>query len=235
MMGYEEGRRMIEESDPLLLVIGLPIIPITLILAKLIKWEDFLLRLWRQSAPKLSRPLAYIIGEPPARPRANCDQLLTDPGFTEPLGCTRMICGALLLPTVSSIVGKLFFSRIGGSQWRQSLVGGLAFLLIKGVTKIYLRKSQYMRYSQRTIKNYIPQGNDGRGNGSQYLRAVNSSLEFDQSTSGGDHRPNSSDSDEYGDLSLDRLHTTSPDDSDDELGGAQMPRTRTMFSMTIRL
>lgn len=147
---------MIEESDPLLLVIGLPVIPITLILAKLIKWEDFILQLWKRKANKIPRPLSYLIESPPQKSRASCDQILLDPGFNDPLGCTRMICGALLLPTVSALVGEIFFSRFSSSQWRRSLLGGFAFLLFKGAMKIYLRKSQYVRYSRRSIKNYIP-------------------------------------------------------------------------------
>lgn len=161
-MGYEEGRHMIEQLDPLLLVIGLPVIPITLILAKHIKWEDFILRLWRQNAIKIPRPLSYLIEPPPTKSRPSCEQILLDPSFNEPLGCTRMICGALLLPTVSALVGEIFFSRFSGSQWRRSLIGGLAFLLLKGAMKIYLRKSQYVRYSKRFIKNYVP--NQSRAN-----------------------------------------------------------------------
>lgn len=221
-MGYEEGRRLVDEADILLLIIGLPAIPIGLILAKLIKWEDFILKLWRQSAFSLPRPLSYIIDKPPAKPRANCDQLLLDPGFNEPLGCTRMICGALLLPTVSALVGKIFFSHIGGSQWRRSLVGGLAFLLIKGALKIYLRKSQYIRYSQRSIKNYIPP-----------------SAKTTQRVSGTD--PTEIDGGDDSHTTTATSHETAPpnsdedlldDDSDDE---ELLPRTRTMFSMTISL
>lgn len=207
VMGYEEGRRMIDESDPLLLVIGLPVIPIALILAKLIKWEDFILRLWRRSAFKLPRPLSYIIEDPPAQPRANCDQILLDPGFNEPLGCTRMVCGALLLPTISALVGKIFFSKMAGSQWRRSLVGGLAFILLKGAMKIYLRKSQYVRYSQRTIKNYVPMAKSNTDGDTP------SDMELQPSSSGS------------------RRDELTQDDSDDT---SQLPRTR-MFSMTIRL
>lgn len=214
-MGYEEGRRMIDESDPLLLVIGLPVIPITLVLAKLIKWEDYILRFWRQSTFKFPRPLSYIIEEPPAQPRANCDQILLDPGFNEPLGCTRMICGALLLPTVSSLVGKLLFSRYSGSHWRRSLFGGLAFLLLKGALKIYLRKSQYVRYSHRTIKNYVP---TSKSNQPRSSSGESSGMSL--------ATPSSGDSDHH--MSDDRA----PDDSDDE---NQLLRPRTMFSMTIRL
>lgn len=205
---------MIDEADPLLLIIGLPVIPITLILAKLIKWEDFILRLWRRSALSLPRPLSYIIDKPPSRPRANCDQILLDPGFNEPLGCTRMICGALLLPTVSTLIGKIFFSRVSGSQWRRSLIGGLAFLLIKGAMKIYLRKSQYIRYSQRGIKNYVPSSKPGVG--------------LTEGSSSGD--PADLQSTSSGTSNLREVSSMDDDESDDE---EQLPRTRTMFSMTI--
>lgn len=154
VMGWEEGNSLIQELDPALLIIGLPVIPIALILAKLIKWEDCILRLWKQRAFQLPRPLSILIESPPAQPRANCEQILRDPGFNEPLGCTRMVCGALLLPSISALIGKIFFSSFSQHQWRRSLMGGLAFLLFKGAMKIYLRKSQYVRYSQRTIINY---------------------------------------------------------------------------------
>lgn len=228
-MGYDEGKRIIEEADPLLLVIGLPVIPITLVLAKLIKWEDFILRLWRSSAFKLPRPLSYIIEEPPARPRANCDQVLFDPGFNEPLGCTRMICGALLLPTISAIFGKIFFSKISGSQWRRSLIGGVTFLLIKGLMKIYLRKSQYVRYSQRRINNYVPspksiQNNDrslntsNGGGGSIGNADLSGSDDIDGRLPGlsGDNDDTVVDN---------RLQEDSDDDS----------QPRALFSMTIRI
>lgn len=234
VMGYDEGRRLIDEADPLLLVIGLPVIPVGLILAKLIKWEDFILKMWRRSALNLPPPLSYLIDKPPAKPRANCDQLLLDPGFNEPLGCTRMICGALLLPTVASLVGKIFFSKLSGSQWRRSLIGGLAFLLIKGALKIYLRKAQYIRYSQRSIKNYVPSklsrhNNNTSGSSStdaNSLAATDENLDL-HATSSDD--PSSSNHQLIRESSDEELL---PDDSDDE---DHLPRTRTMFSMTISL
>lgn len=232
IMGYEDGRRLIDEADPLLLVIGLPVIPIGLILAKLIKWEDFILKMWRRSAFSLPRPLSYVIDKPPAKPRANCDQLLLDAGFNEPLGCTRMICGALLLPTVASLVGKIFFSRVSGSQWRRSLIGGLAFLLIKGALKIYLRKSQYIRYSQRSIKNYVPSVKSTRhnnNNNNNNSNSVDSTLESNEEQDV--HAASSSNAD----IQLQRDNSDEElleEDSEDE---EQLPRTRTMFSMTISL
>lgn len=218
VMGVEDSKRILDESDPLLLIIGLPVIPIALILAKLIKWEDFLLRLWRRRVFKLPRPLSFIIDEPPVHPRANCDQVLLDPGFNDPLGCTRMICGALLLPTVSAVLGGLFFSRVSGSQWRRSLLGGLAFLLFKGMMKIYLRKSQYIKYSQRTIQNYNPANRPTNLGGSR--RLVNSE---DESTGESFEAPRDESFD-------DRDQDDSEEDDENLLG-----ESRTLFSMTIRI
>lgn len=208
-MGCEEGTNLINEMDPLVLVIGLPVIPITLILAKLIKWEDFILRLWRQNVFTLPRPLTHLIEKPPTTPRAHGDRILVDPGLNEPLNCTRMICGALMLPTISSVVGKLLFSSFTSSQWRRSLLGGLAFLLVKGALKIYLRKSQYVRYCQRTIKNHP---------------AHSKNQPYDPIASSTRH---SHSSDEYQDSS-----GADDDYMPDEI---DLPRPRRVLSMTIRI
>lgn len=44
---------MMERADPLFLLIGLPTIPVMLILGKMIRWEDYVLRLWRKYSNKL--------------------------------------------------------------------------------------------------------------------------------------------------------------------------------------
>lgn len=240
VMGYDDGRRLIDEADPILLVVGLPVIPITLVLTKLIKWEDFLLRLWRTSAYKIPRPLSYLIAKPPIRPRANCDQILMDPGFNDPLGCTRMMCGALLLPSVSTIIGRLVFSKFTESHWRQSLLGGLAFLVIKGALKIYLRKSQYIRYSQRRIRDYNPAGKSTRV--SDQTTSANERLADEQAGSNGNagsgnldgasNNDNNNNSNSDNDSSRQNSDAeTSDEDSDNQ---DQIQR-RPMFSMTISL
>lgn len=211
IMGYEEGKNMIDEMDPFLLVIGLPVIPVALILAKLIKWEDYILRLWRQRTFKIPRPLSYFIEGPPALTRANGDRILLDPGFNEPIGCTRLICGALLLPTVSALVGKIFFSTFTESQWRRSLLGGLAFLLIKGAMKIYLRKCQFKRYSQRTIKNYDHSQSGRSMTTNEQTTSENPAPSFNNVSNGSDF-----------------------DDEDRDDDNSQRPRPR-MFSINIEL
>jgi len=42
-----------EKADPLFLLIGLPTIPIVLILGRMIRWEEAVLKFWRKHASKL--------------------------------------------------------------------------------------------------------------------------------------------------------------------------------------
>lgn len=53
MVGHKEGLDVMERADPLFLLIGLPTIPVMLILGKMIRWEDYVLRLWRKYSSKL--------------------------------------------------------------------------------------------------------------------------------------------------------------------------------------
>ncbi len=52
VLGHKEGLNVMEKADPLFLLIGLPTIPVMLILGKMIRWEDYVLRLWRKHSPK---------------------------------------------------------------------------------------------------------------------------------------------------------------------------------------
>lgn len=154
LMGAEEGQNFIIRSQPIFVFAGLPSIPIVLLTAKLIRWEDVILRCWKTRSIKIPAPLSYVLGEPPANPRANCDLILVEKGYSDPMGFTRMVCGALLLPTMSALVGRVLFKKLTSSNLQRSILGGLTFLLVKGALRIFLRKSQYMKYSQRTIENY---------------------------------------------------------------------------------
>ena len=65
VLGHKEGLSVMERADPLFLLIGLPAIPVMLILGKMVRWEDYLLRLWRKHSSKFPL-LNYLFpdGEP---------------------------------------------------------------------------------------------------------------------------------------------------------------------------
>jgi hypothetical protein len=74
---------------------------------------------------------------------------------SDPMGFTRIICGGLILPTIATIFGKLLFQRIN-SNFQRSIIGGIAFIGIKGILKIYYKQQQFIRQAHRQIKNFEP-------------------------------------------------------------------------------
>lgn len=58
---------MIENSDPVILLVGLPSIPVLLILSKLIRWEDQVLKLWLKNNFRFPL-LGYVMGKPASKP-----------------------------------------------------------------------------------------------------------------------------------------------------------------------
>lgn len=53
VVGHKDGLAMMEQADPLILLVGLPTIPIMLVLGKMLRWEDQALSLLRRHASKV--------------------------------------------------------------------------------------------------------------------------------------------------------------------------------------
>ncbi|KAG7498746.1 E3 ubiquitin-protein ligase MARCH5-like [Solea senegalensis] len=48
VVGHKKGLYVMERADPLFLLMGLPTIPVVLVLGKMIRWEDYIVRLWQK-------------------------------------------------------------------------------------------------------------------------------------------------------------------------------------------
>lgn len=48
VVGHKKGLYVMERADPLFLLMGLPTIPVVLVLGKMIRWEDYIVRLWQR-------------------------------------------------------------------------------------------------------------------------------------------------------------------------------------------
>lgn len=48
VVGHKKGLYAMERADPLFLLMGLPTIPVVLVLGKMIRWEDYIVRLWQK-------------------------------------------------------------------------------------------------------------------------------------------------------------------------------------------
>lgn len=147
VIGHKDGLKMMEQADPLVLLVGLPTIPIMLVLGKMLRWEDQALSLLRRHACKVPI-LRHLL--PSSYSDDNRIQLEEVPPINDPVSATRIVCGALLLPTIASICGKILFESVN-SNFQRTLLGGVAFITIKGAFKIYHKQQQYVRQCQRRI------------------------------------------------------------------------------------
>ncbi|XP_011149919.1 E3 ubiquitin-protein ligase MARCH5 isoform X1 [Harpegnathos saltator] len=150
VVGHKDGLTMMEQADPLVLLVGLPTIPIMLVLGKMLRWEDQALGFLRRHACKVPILRHFLPSSYSSEDTVQSEDI---PPMNDPVSATRVLCGALLLPTIASICGKLFFESIS-SNFQRTLLGGAAFLTIKGAFKIYHKQQQYMRQCQRRVMDY---------------------------------------------------------------------------------
>ncbi|XP_034662683.1 E3 ubiquitin-protein ligase MARCHF5 [Drosophila subobscura] len=154
IVGHEHGMSIMEAGDPLVLLIGLPAIPVGLVLGRLIRWEDALLRLIRNRGTVVRKfPFVNLIYPSLTQEEQPVNSNPATPALSDPVSATRVFCGALLLPTISSIVGRILFDSVDNTLHR-TLLGGLTFITVKGILKIYLKQKQYARRKKRRIVDY---------------------------------------------------------------------------------
>lgn len=71
---------------------------------------------------------------------------------TTPISGARILCSALLLPTISTIIGRVF--RTVESKLLKTLLGGLTFIAVKGTLKLILQHSEFVRKRHKKILDY---------------------------------------------------------------------------------
>ncbi|CAG9760882.1 unnamed protein product [Ceutorhynchus assimilis] len=153
VLGRTEGLALLEKTDPILLIIVLPAIPLVLILGKVIRWEDILLGFIRKNITKIPLIRSFPSFRPNVANNPNRDYY-DFPIIAGPFSATRILCGALLLPTVAAFFGKLFFKSVK-SDFHKTILGGLTFIALKGCLRIYHNQQNYIRKYQRQILDYV--------------------------------------------------------------------------------
>jgi len=159
VVGNKEGLTMMEESDPIFLLVGLPTIPAGLVLAKLTRWEDYALQWWRDylrphltgstttTSPGGEGGAGGGVGVIPPR-------IPADPAaLANPVSSTRLVVGAMMMPTFATVVGQIAFRR-EKDNFRRTMMGGATFLLVKGLLKLYYKQQQYERQVHRQVLDY---------------------------------------------------------------------------------
>ena len=75
------------------------------------------------------------------------------PPLSDPVSVTRTFCGALFFPTIAAFLGATLFENVP-SQLKRTLLGGVTFVVVKGVLKIYHKQHNYIRQCERKILDY---------------------------------------------------------------------------------
>jgi len=151
VMGHKRGLEIMEKADPLFLLVGLPTIPFALVLSKMIRWEDYILHHWREQS-KRWWILRKVFGDradenyPTRVPMDTNNQL-------DFISSTRVLCGALMLPTFATVCGNYLFGKVD-SPLKKTLLGGAVFIGIKGLIQMYYKQQQYMRLARRQIEDF---------------------------------------------------------------------------------
>ena len=128
-VGAKEGLALMEQSDPLFLLIGLPTVPIMLILGRLVRWEEALLGFLNKNIPRV--PIVkhllptFQIASESVRPHTQG----TEPPFSDPVSATRVLCGALIFPTMAVLFGKLLFQPVRSNLQKTLFVSVLKYVI----------------------------------------------------------------------------------------------------------
>ena len=146
MLGKEETVALLERADPIFVVVGLPLLPVTLIIVNSIPWvEKAIAFCCNVIGPRMQKSwlLSYLAPSPIVQP----------PGLVEHNSLpniARTVCGALLMPYMATLFGQLMFHSVK-KNWKRVCFGGLTYLILKATVKLYLRINQYKRLGRRVI------------------------------------------------------------------------------------
>jgi len=146
--GHDRSVIVMERADPMLLLVSLPLIPVGLIIGQMIRWEETVLHFLRVSVPKT--PIVRSIMPSFAYRPDHTGIQSRIPPMTDPISLTRIFCGALFFPTVATFLGASLYKSVP-SQFKRTILGGLTFVVVKGLLKIYHKQHQYIRQCQKQI------------------------------------------------------------------------------------
>jgi len=153
VVGHDEGWQLMEAADPLLLLVSLPLVPIGLYLGRMVKWQDPVIKVLRLYLPRFTLT-QYILPAFAYEPqREGSGAAASIPPSSDRVSVIRIFCGALFFPTIATFLGGTLF-RETTSPLKRAALGGLTFVVVKGVLKVYHKQHLYMRQCRRVILDY---------------------------------------------------------------------------------
>ena len=135
--------------NPLLVLVGVPMIPVSLIMLEALDVEDKSLTLWRERVspsisrlPVISTVVEYLWPTPHRTPTVSHPS-----GFINTIDyIARSIVGGLTLPFFGYAIGRVLFKKhnnlqkvvLVSIQYRVCIVYNIVYLIIMGLTNFYL-------------------------------------------------------------------------------------------------
>lgn len=143
-------------TNPLLVVAGVPLIPVGLVALEAADLEGRALNVWRANVspllprlPLVGRPIEWLWPTPTRKPLASSQDGLG--GAIDVMA--RSISSGLLLPFIAYFVGGYCFKSVSSNATRV-FMGGVLFYVLKALLKMYLRQQQYRRQGSRRVLDY---------------------------------------------------------------------------------
>lgn len=172
-----DGRAILRNADPVRLFMVMPAIPLILILVRVRIAVNLRIARTRATAAPAPAPAPRVPldgsgsdtdtdtdGDAEidavvnaAAPAAGNDELeLQLPDIQDHSSVSRLVAGGLVLPYVSSAIGRVLFRTVTLHPLDRTLLGGVVFLVIKGVAKHWYRISRRRTQAHRRIASYDP-------------------------------------------------------------------------------
>lgn len=172
-----DGRAIVRDADPVKLFMVMPAIPLILILVRVRVAVNLRVNHRRNTAAAAAavpRPrqqeenqesdtetesdtdteLDAMVQEG-APPRE--DELeLQLPDIQNPSSLSRLVSGGLVLPYIAAAIGRRLFRTASLHPLDRTLLGGVVFLVIKGIAKHWYRSSRRHTLARRRVANYDP-------------------------------------------------------------------------------
>lgn len=152
VVGYETAMAAMSEAEPLLLLVGLPAIPVGLLIGKMLRWEDVAVRCIHQSVSRVPALSTWL--SVPAASRDDAVTSAQDASRVEDAAsATRVVCSALLFPSVAALAGRLLYDGVT-SRLQRTLLGAVTVIVASGALKIFHKHKRMVRLGMRQVLDY---------------------------------------------------------------------------------
>jgi hypothetical protein len=148
--GYDRALSILTSSNKIILSLVLPLVPTGLVASRFVCWQDYFINLF----PDYFYQRSSIQTQKQSGGGGNDAQK----DAAKFLATIRQIVGGLLLPTIAVSIDQLLLRHIlplnSSCVMLRTIIAGIAYTSIKGLTKIFLVQKKNWQQANREIQDY---------------------------------------------------------------------------------